>query len=92
MMSAMELATAMQEKLPILIILINDRSLSLIKSIQERRYENRFIGVDLINPDFEAFARAFSGRFWRANSEAAFERAMREGLACGETALVEVRN
>ena len=92
MMCGMELATAMQEKLPILIILINDRSLSLIKSIQERRYENRFIGVDLVNPDFEAFARAFGVRFWRANSEAAFERAVREGLACGETALVEVRN
>jgi acetolactate synthase-1/2/3 large subunit len=92
MMSGMELATAAQEKLPILIVLVNDRSLSLIKSIQERRYENRFIGVDLVNPDFEAFARAFGVRFWRANSEVAFEQAVRDGLACGQTALVEVRN
>jgi acetolactate synthase-1/2/3 large subunit len=91
MMSGMELATAVQEKLPIVIIVVNDGSLSLIKSIQERRYENRFIGVDLVNPDFQIFASAFGVRSWRANSEPMFERALREAIGCGETALVEVR-
>src|SRR5207248_6449392 len=47
LMSGMELATAVQENLPIIVVLISDGSLSLIKAIQHRRYENRFLGVDL---------------------------------------------
>jgi thiamine pyrophosphate-dependent acetolactate synthase large subunit-like protein len=90
MMSGMELATAVQERLPITVVLVNDRSLSLIKSIQERRYENRFIGVDLVNPNFEMFSRAFGVRFWRATTEASFERALREATGCGETTVIEV--
>jgi acetolactate synthase-1/2/3 large subunit len=91
MMSGMELATAVQEMLPIIIILINDGSLTLIKSIQGRRYENRFIGVDLVNPDFQLFANAFGVRSWSVSSESAFQEAMQAALACGQTALVEVR-
>src|SRR5207248_10034785 len=49
-MSGMELATAVQEKLPIVVVLVNDGSLSLIKAIQHRRFDHRFIGVELHNP------------------------------------------
>ena len=58
-MCGMELATAVQERLPVVGVLVNDGSLTLIKAIQQRRYESRFIGVDLLNPDFGTFARAF---------------------------------
>jgi acetolactate synthase-1/2/3 large subunit len=91
LMSAMELATAVQEKLPVIVVLVNDCSLTLIKAIQQRRFENRFLGVDLVNPDFGTLARAFGVRAWRAESDAAFEAALREALAAGETALIEVR-
>jgi acetolactate synthase I/II/III large subunit len=91
LMGGMELATAVQERLRIVVILINDGSLTLIKSIQQRRYEERYIGVDLVNPDFQTFARAFGVRSWRVNSEALFETALKEALSCGETALVEIR-
>jgi acetolactate synthase-1/2/3 large subunit len=90
LMSGMELATAVQEKLPIIVVLINDSSLTLIKALQQRRYDSRFIGVDLRNPDFQEFAHAFKVRSWRAESESAFESAMREALDLGEPALVEV--
>ncbi len=90
LMSGMELATAVQEKLAIVIVLINDGSLTLIKAIQQRRYEGRFLGVDLHNPDFGQFARAFGVRAWRADSDPAFEAALREAVACREPALVEV--
>lgn len=91
LMCGMELATAAQEKLPIVMILINDGSLTLIKAIQQRRYESRFIGVDLRNPDFGLFARAFGVRAWQVSSDPAFETALREAIASGEPALVEVR-
>jgi acetolactate synthase-1/2/3 large subunit len=90
LMSGMELATAVQEKLPVIVILINDSSLTLIKAIQQRRYESRFLGVDLVNPDFRLFAEAFGVRFWRVVSDVGFEEALREAVAAGEPALIEV--
>jgi acetolactate synthase-1/2/3 large subunit len=91
LMSGMELATAVQDRLPVVVILINDGSLTLIKSIQQRRYEGRYLGVDLRNPDFDLFARAFGVRWWPARSDAEFEAALPEAIAAGEPALVEVR-
>ena len=91
LMSGMELATAVQEKLPIVVILINDSCLTLIKSIQERRYEKRFLGVDLRNPDFGLFAKSFGVRSWKVDADAAFSKVLKEAVSCGEPALVEVQ-
>ncbi len=91
LMSGMELATAVQEKLPVIVVLINDNCLTLIKAIQERRYESRFLGVDLQNPDFEHFSKAFGVSYWRAVSDSAFERALREAMNLNQPALIEVQ-
>jgi thiamine pyrophosphate-dependent acetolactate synthase large subunit-like protein len=91
LMSGMELATAVQERLPIVVVLINDSSLTLIKAIQQRRYQERYIGVDLLNPDFALFARAFGVRHRAADTSAGFESALREALATDATTLIEVR-
>jgi thiamine pyrophosphate-dependent acetolactate synthase large subunit-like protein len=91
LMCGMELATAVQEKLPIVVVLVNDGSLTLIKAIQQRRYEGRFLGVDLANPDFQLFARAFGVRSWQVDTDAAFEAALGEAVGLAEPALIEVR-
>ena len=91
LMSGMELATAVQERLAVVVVLVNDNSLTLIRATQERRYGGRFIGVDLQNPDFGTLARAFGVRYARADSDEMFEIALREALESGEPALVEVR-
>jgi acetolactate synthase-1/2/3 large subunit len=91
LMSGMELATAVQEKLPVIVILINDHSLTLIKAIQERRYQSRFLGVDLLNPDFRLLAQAFGVRYWRADTDPIFESALREAIPLKEPALIEVQ-
>jgi acetolactate synthase-1/2/3 large subunit len=91
LMSGMELASAVQEKLAIVVVLINDDSLSLIKAIQHRRYENRFIGVDLRNPDFGLFARAFGVRSWSVATDDEFATALQHAVALKESALIEVR-
>jgi acetolactate synthase-1/2/3 large subunit len=91
MMSGMELATIVQEQLPVIVVLLNDGSLTLIKAIQERRYEGRYLGVDLHNPDFQALARAFGVRAWRADSGSEFEAALQQAVVSREPALIEVR-
>jgi acetolactate synthase-1/2/3 large subunit len=91
LMSGMELATAVQEKLPIVVTVINDNSLTLIKAIQQRRYEGRYLGVDLRNPDFGTFASAFGVRSWQVDTDVAFEAALREAVERCEPSLIEVR-
>ncbi len=91
LMSGMELATAVQERLPVIVVLVNDSSLTLIKAIQQRRYGGRFLGVDLVNPDFQVFARAFGVRSWQVDSDADFEAALRKAVALREPALIEVK-
>jgi acetolactate synthase-1/2/3 large subunit len=91
LMSGMELATAVQEKLPIIVVLVNDGSLTLIKAIQERRYQGRYLGVDLRNPDFQLFAQAFGVRCWRVKDDTAFAAALQAAIAAAEPALIEVQ-
>ena len=91
LMSGMELASAKQEGLPIVVVLINDSCLTLIKATQERRYAGRTIAVDLHNPDFGRFAEAFGVRYWQCEGQTDFERCFRAALECDDVALVELR-
>ena len=90
LMSGMELASAVQEKLPIVVVLLNDGSLTLIKAIQQRRYNERYLGVDLLNPDFGLFAKAFGVRHQSVADADTFEGALRDAIGRSETTLLEV--
>lgn len=90
-MCGMELASMVQEKLPVIVVLVNDRCLSLIQATQERKYDRRFIGVDLVNPDFQQLAQAFGVRSWRVDTDPAFEAALQQAVISGEGALIEVK-
>jgi acetolactate synthase-1/2/3 large subunit len=91
LMSALELASAVQERLPIVVILINDSTLTLIKATQQRRYAERYIGVDLLNPDFALLAGAFGVAYRRADDDEEFEAALRKGINLDGPMLLEVR-
>ncbi|HVS37498.1 MAG TPA: thiamine pyrophosphate-binding protein [Gemmataceae bacterium] len=90
LMSGMELATAVQERLPVIVVLVNDSCLTLIRATQERRYGGRFIGVDLQNPDFGALVRAFGVRYTHADSDDSLEMALREARDADRATVVEV--
>ncbi len=89
-MSALELATMMQEGLPVVVLVINDSCLTLIKATQDTHYPGRHSAVDLRNPDFGGLAGAFGVRAWRCRDEAGLEVSLREALASGEAGLVEL--
>lgn len=54
-----ELATAVQYKLGIPIIIPNNDAYGMIKVQQRDQYDEKFMAVDLVNPDFVAMAKAF---------------------------------
>ncbi len=59
MMQLAELATAFQEGLNISIVLLNDGGYGAIRHYQRFNYQERYVGVDLKNPDFARLAEAF---------------------------------
>ena len=60
-MNGQELATAVQYKLPIIAVVLDNSTFGTIRMHQEREYPGRVSGTDLVNPDFAAMARAFGG-------------------------------
>jgi acetolactate synthase-1/2/3 large subunit len=61
LMNGQEFATAVQYELPIVVVVCDNASYGTIRMHQERNYPTRVVGTDLRNPDFSAYARAFSG-------------------------------
>jgi len=59
-MNIQEMATAMQYRLPVKIVVLNNSYLGMVRQWQELFYEDRTSGVDLIgNPDFCKLAAAY---------------------------------
>jgi acetolactate synthase-1/2/3 large subunit len=91
LMSGHELAAAVQEELPIVVLVVNNGMYGTIRMHQERLFPGRVVGTDLVNPDFVAWAHAFGayGELVLRSDDfaAAFERA----LAQDRPALLELR-
>jgi len=61
-MNIQELATAVYEKLPIKVAIMNNGYLGMVRQWQELLYERRYSGVRLAgNPDFAKVAQAYGG-------------------------------
>jgi acetolactate synthase-1/2/3 large subunit len=91
LMTGNELALAVERKLPIKIILSNNRSYGSIRLQQEREYPGRNIGTDLSTPDFTALAKAFGCEAFVITREDEVAPVLRAALACPGPVLVEVQ-
>jgi acetolactate synthase I/II/III large subunit len=90
MMTANELATAVQYDAPIVVILLNNAMYGTIRMFQERFYPGRVFATDLVNPDFVAMVKAFGGHAERVRETAEFAPAFEQCLGAGSLALIEV--
>jgi acetolactate synthase-1/2/3 large subunit len=91
LMTAQELACAVQHRLNVVTILINDDCLSAMKGIQNRSHGGRHIAVDLRNPDFVRFAESFGALGLRISHIEQFENALREALRAKCPAVIELQ-
>jgi thiamine pyrophosphate-dependent acetolactate synthase large subunit-like protein len=66
--SGHELATAVQERVPVVAVVFNDHAYGTIKADQGYRYPARPLGCDLRSPDFVRYAEAFGARACRVDS------------------------
>ncbi|MBO0791039.1 MAG: thiamine pyrophosphate-binding protein [Ktedonobacteraceae bacterium] len=90
LLNAGELATASQEKIPVVTVIFNDSTYTAVKSDQRHRFNRRYIATDLTSPDYVALARSFHIQGKRAESPEMLYDAIREAINQTEPVLIEV--
>ncbi len=80
-MTLCELSTAVINKLPIKILVINNKYLGMVRQWQELFYDNRLSGVDLVgNPDLLKLAGAYGLKGFRIKRSSDVRRTLKEAL------------
>ena len=83
MFGVQELATAVQHKIGVIVLLFNNNRFGNVREMQENLYDNRVIATDLHNPDFVKMAHAFGANAVRVNNFEDMRKAIQD--AKGET-------
>ncbi|HEX7006869.1 MAG TPA: thiamine pyrophosphate-dependent enzyme, partial [Alphaproteobacteria bacterium] len=85
-----ELATAVQEKADIVMLVMNDRGYGVIRNIQDAKFGGRRYFVDLHTPDFGDLARTVGWHFRRVADLDDFPDAFAAALAAEGPAMIEI--
>jgi acetolactate synthase-1/2/3 large subunit len=91
LMTGQELATAVQHRLDVVVLVVDNRMYGTIRMHQERAYPGRVVGTDLVNPDFVALAEAYGAHGELVEATEAFPDAFERALGAGRPALLELR-
>ena len=91
-MNIQEMATAVQNKLPVKIVLLNNGFLGMVRQWQELFYERRYSYTDMTYaPDFVKLAEAYGWVGLRTDSPAEVEAVLRQGIATPGPVLMDFR-
>jgi acetolactate synthase-1/2/3 large subunit len=88
-MTMQELAVIAQEKLPLLICIINNCCLGIIKQWQDMHYRERY-EVELENPDFLEIAKAYGIKSKRVGAPGEVFSAVKNALELEEPYLIDI--
>ena len=90
MMNGQELATAVQYKLNVIFLVVNNSRYGTIRTHQEQHYPGRVSGTALRNPDFISLARAYGAYAEKVDKTDQFEQAFENALKANLPALIEL--
>jgi acetolactate synthase-1/2/3 large subunit len=92
-MTAQELATAALERLPIVVVIINNGWLGMVRQWQEMFYAERYAETHLTKqvPDYAQLAEALGGAGFMVDNEDDLDATLEAALDCGRTAVVDAR-
>ena len=91
LMHGQEFATAVQYRLPVIVVVVNNGMYGTIRMHQEREYPGRVTATDLVNPDFANYARAFGGHGEVVEATEQFAPAFKRARESGKPSIIEVR-
>lgn len=81
MFSVQELATAVQHKIPLIVLLFNNDRFGNVQQMQINNYGGRVIATDLVNPDFCKMAESYGAMALKANTPEEMRQAIRRGIS-----------
>jgi acetolactate synthase-1/2/3 large subunit len=92
-MTCQELATAALERLPIVVVIVNNGWLGMVRQWQEMFYDERFAQTHLTHqvPDYAMLAEAYGCAGFTVDNEGSLEQVLTQALECGRTAVVDAR-
>ena len=92
-MTCQELATAALERLPIVVVIVNNGWLGMVRQWQEMFYDERFAQTHLTHqiPDYAMLAEAYGCAGFTVDNEGSLESVLTQALECGRTAVVDAR-
>lgn len=92
LMNGQEVATAVQYRLPIMFIVINNNRYGTIRTHQEKHYPGRMVGTDLNNPDFAALGSAYGANGFTVENTEAFESVFEKAIKSNHPSVIEIRD
>jgi acetolactate synthase-1/2/3 large subunit len=92
-MTSQELATAALERLPIVVVIVNNGWLGMVRQWQELFYEERYAQTHLTHqvPDYAQLAEAYGCAGFTVEREDDLEETLQAALGSGRTAVVDAR-
>ncbi|MGE5985367.1 thiamine pyrophosphate-dependent enzyme [Klebsiella michiganensis] len=90
MFAAQELATAVQYNINLVTVVFNNQSYGNVYRDQQQSFAGRFIGSELVNPDFVKFAEAFGVQGIRVTTPQMLRQALEQAFAADKPVLIEV--
>ena len=86
-----ELATAAQYGINPIILMFNDNAWGVLKGYQANNYNSRFLGTDLVNPDFVKLFESYGFEGAKVSTVEQLSRALEQAVASNRTQLIEVQ-
>lgn len=91
LMNVQELMTAVEKKIPVINIILNNNYLGMVRQWQTLFYNKRHSETDLsAQPDFVKLAEAFGGIGYRVNTKEEFDAALRDAVDKNIVTFIEV--
>ncbi|QOP45731.1 acetolactate synthase large subunit [Sulfurimonas paralvinellae] len=91
LMNCQELMTAVEKKLPVINIILNNNFLGMVRQWQTLFYDKRHSETDLsVQPDFVKLSEAFGGIGYRVSTKEEFDAALKDAVEKGVVAFIEV--
>ena len=91
LMNCQELMTAVEKKLPVINIILNNNFLGMVRQWQTLFYDKRHSETDLsVQPDFVKLSEAFGGIGYRVSTKEEFDAALNDAVEKGVVAFIEV--
>ena len=90
LMNSVELFTAVEEQIPVVVVILNNYGWISIRNLQMKGLKKRIFGTEFREKvDFEKLAMAYGAEYWRAEKPEELSKAVRQATSSNAVAVVE---